>query len=70
MYLSRELTTESLPAIGRRFGGRDHTTVLHAWRRMSARIAADEKARLVVDKLCEELGSSRTPLRDSPDRPA
>ena len=34
MYLSRKLTTRSLPEIGRRFGGRDHTTVLHACKRM------------------------------------
>jgi len=34
MYLSRQLTTRSLPEIGRRFGGRDHTTVLHACRRV------------------------------------
>ena len=30
MYLSKKLTTRSLPEIGRKFGGRDHTTVLHA----------------------------------------
>ncbi|MGQ0742010.1 MAG: chromosomal replication initiator protein DnaA [Alphaproteobacteria bacterium] len=34
MYLSRELTSRSLPDIGKRFGGRDHTTVLHACRRI------------------------------------
>jgi chromosomal replication initiator protein len=59
MYLARELTGESLPAIGREFGGRDHTTVLHAWRRTTARIASDEESRLAVEKLCETLGSKR-----------
>jgi chromosomal replication initiator protein len=57
MYLSRELTTESLPAIGRQFGGRDHTTVLHAWRRTNTRIATDDDAREAVDKLCQVLHS-------------
>ncbi len=55
MYLARELTGESLPAIGRQFGGRDHTTVLHAWRRTAARIADDGDARQAVDKLCRNL---------------
>jgi chromosomal replication initiator protein len=36
MYLAKQLTTRSLPDIGRRFGGRDHTTVLHAVRRIEA----------------------------------
>jgi chromosomal replication initiator protein len=56
MYLARELTSESLPAIGRHFGGRDHTTVLHAWRRASARVASDESSREAVEKLCRSLG--------------
>jgi chromosomal replication initiator protein len=55
MYLARELTEESLPAIGRQFGGRDHTTVLHAWRRTSARIADDDATRKAVEKLCQAL---------------
>jgi chromosomal replication initiator protein len=59
MYLARELTGESLPAIGRHFGGRDHTTVLHAWRRTSARILADEDSREAVEKLCNQLGCER-----------
>jgi chromosomal replication initiator protein len=59
MYLARELTGESLPAIGRHFGGREHTTVLHAWRRTSARIVDDDAARDVVQKLCKSLESNR-----------
>jgi chromosomal replication initiator protein len=55
MYLARELTSESLPAIGRHFGGRDHTTVLHAWRRTAALIAADEASRETVQNLCRAL---------------
>ena len=35
MYLARELTDQALPALGREFGGRNHTTVLHAWKRVS-----------------------------------
>ena len=62
MYLCRELTDLSLPAIGQRFGGRDHTTVLHAHRQMRARVLADQPTKEVVDKILENLGvSSRTP---------
>jgi chromosomal replication initiator protein len=57
MYLSRELTDESLPAIGRHFGGRDHTTVLHAWRRTAARMASDDASRQAVESLCRNLDS-------------
>jgi chromosomal replication initiator protein len=36
MYLSKKLTKRSLPDIGRRFGGRDHTTVMHAVKRVDS----------------------------------
>jgi chromosomal replication initiator protein len=55
MYLSRELTSESLPSIGRQFGGRDHTTVLHAWRRTSERASSDQKTRAALEELRRRL---------------
>jgi chromosomal replication initiator protein len=45
MYLARELTSESLPSIGRSFGGRDHSTVLYACRRARDRVERDPQAR-------------------------
>jgi chromosomal replication initiator protein len=56
MYASRQLTDESLPAIGRFFGGRDHTTVLHACRRTAKRMADDPDARADVAALLDRLG--------------
>ena len=44
MYLAREQTEASLPAIGAAFGGRNHTTVMHAVRRTEQRIADDREA--------------------------
>lgn len=46
MFLARELTNSSLPDIGRRFGNRDHTTVLHAERRIKA--LADESPKFAL----------------------
>ncbi|MFD1744726.1 chromosomal replication initiator protein DnaA [Rhizobium helianthi] len=43
MYLSKTLTPRSFPEIGRRFGGRDHTTVLHAVRKIEELISEDTK---------------------------
>jgi chromosomal replication initiator protein len=43
MYLSKTMTPRSFPEIGRRFGGRDHTTVLHAVRKIEELISADQK---------------------------
>ncbi len=55
MYLSRKLTTRSLPEIGRRFGGRDHTTVLHACRRIEALCDEDPLFKQEVDFLSQML---------------
>ena len=43
MYLAKKLTARSLPEIGRRFGGRDHSTVLHAVRKIDEQMKGDEK---------------------------
>ncbi|MCY0093129.1 chromosomal replication initiator protein DnaA [Hoeflea ulvae] len=43
MYLAKTMTPRSFPEIGRRFGGRDHTTVLHAVRKIEGLITADTK---------------------------
>jgi chromosomal replication initiator protein len=58
MYLCREHTDQSLPAIGRRFGGRNHTTVMHACRRTSARLASDQDAFEAVRSLSARLHSA------------
>ncbi|MGB5949387.1 MAG: chromosomal replication initiator protein DnaA [Parvibaculum sp.] len=51
MYLSKQLTTRSLPEIGRKFGGRDHTTVIHAVRKIDELRAADSGMDEDVDLL-------------------
>jgi chromosomal replication initiator protein len=55
MYLCREHTDQSLPAIGRRFGGRNHTTVLHACRRTTVRLISDQDAYDAVHTLSARL---------------
>lgn len=62
MFLSRELTSRSLPDIGRRFGGRDHTTVLHACRRIEALCRTDPVFQQEVDFLRKVLGHAPAPL--------
>ena len=51
MYLSKTLTPRSLPEIGRRFGGRDHTTVLHAVRKIEGLVGRDVTLAEEVDLL-------------------
>src|SRR5215211_5151331 len=51
MYLSRELTDSSLPKIGRHFGGRDHTTVIHATSKIARLIREDRSVYNLVQEL-------------------
>jgi len=51
MALTKELTEHSLPEIGKAFGGRDHTTVMHACRTVRDLCAIDGKLRADWDKL-------------------
>lgn len=55
MWLAKQITTRSLPDIGRRFGGRDHTTVLHAVRRIEALKAEDPMIARDLDVLLRKL---------------
>jgi len=51
MYLARELTDQGLPALGREFGGRNHSTVLHAWKRVSELVDKPGEKRETVDAI-------------------
>jgi chromosomal replication initiator protein len=51
MYLAKQLTARSLPEIGRRFGNRDHTTVLHAIRKIENEISGNPRLRDEIDDL-------------------
>jgi chromosomal replication initiator protein len=55
MYLAKTLTLRSLPEIGRRFGGRDHTTVLHAVRKIEALIGTDTGLAAEIEALKSQL---------------
>lgn len=57
MYLAKQLTQRSLPEIGRKFGGRDHTTVMHAVKRVDELRAADRHFDEDVDMLRRMLES-------------
>ena len=55
MYLCKQLTTRSYPDIGRRFGGRDHTTVLHAVKKIDELMGTDEQIARDVEALTRKL---------------
>jgi len=51
MYLSRKLLDVSLPDVGKYFGGRDHSTVIHSCEKIANEIESDEKLRVIVNDL-------------------
>ncbi|OEH86476.1 chromosomal replication initiation protein DnaA [Desulfuribacillus stibiiarsenatis] len=55
MYLCRELTDCSLPKIGLEFGGRDHTTVIHAHEKISTQLAKDTDLQKKIEAICLKL---------------
>lgn len=55
MYLSRELTDASLPKIGQEFGGKDHTTVMHACDKIARQIKTDTEIKSAVSDLRQML---------------
>ena len=59
MYLSRELTDSSLPKIGKHFGDRDHTTVLHANAKIQRMIRADRSVYNLVQELTARIKQVR-----------
>ncbi|MBA3377208.1 MAG: chromosomal replication initiator protein DnaA [Actinobacteria bacterium] len=59
MYLSRELTDSSLPKIGREFGGRDHTTVMHANSKITRLIREDRSVYNLVQELTARIKQAR-----------
>ena len=55
MYLTRTLTDTSLPAIGRAYGGKDHTTVMHACRKIEEKMASDRSFAGLVEEISRRL---------------
>jgi chromosomal replication initiator protein len=55
MYLAKQLTSRSLPEIGRRFGNRDHTTVLHAIRKIDKEIGDNPHLKEEIEELKRQL---------------
>ncbi|MBS0242597.1 MAG: chromosomal replication initiator protein DnaA [Proteobacteria bacterium] len=63
MYLAKQMTARSLPEIGRRFGNRDHTTVLHAIRKIEGQINANVQLKDEIEELKKQLGPELAGLR-------
>ena len=56
MYLCREIMGVSLSNIGIHFGGRDHTTVMHAVKSIKEKTTNDEKTKIMIGAIKQDLG--------------
>lgn len=59
MYLCRKLTDSSLPKIGENFGGRDHTTVIHAYEKILSKIESDQDFNNTINELSNKILNNR-----------
>ncbi len=57
MYLSREMTSASLPKIGGNFGGRDHTTVMHAYDKIKKQCSENPKTAELINELRQKINN-------------
>lgn len=55
MYLSRQMTNNSLPKIGKEFGGKDHTTVIHAYEKIEQAIEKNDELKYEIEQLKKNL---------------
>jgi chromosomal replication initiator protein len=58
MYLCRELTDASFPEIGRHFGGKDHTTIMHACKQIARARESDTELQATLQSLKEQIGKA------------
>lgn len=60
MYLMRELTDYSLPAIGKAIGGKDHTTVMHSCKKVEEKVLADKSFASLIGELSRAIGNGKS----------
>ena len=57
MYICRKMTDLSYPEIGAKFGGKDHSTIIHAIKKIEKKIEEDMHSRMMIEKLMEKLNT-------------
>jgi chromosomal replication initiator protein len=55
MYISRKMTSASFPEIGNKFGGKDHSTIIHAIKKIEQKMAEDIQLKTTIERLMENM---------------